>query len=305
MVISVGEWIGRQVDEISFRVGRRVPVAVFMYHSVHPDAGSDFGPWEYAVTPSTFDRQLDRITDAYDVLPLTDIVSACRDGDPPTEPTAAITFDDGFRDNLTEALPILDRHGVPATVFVAGTYLDGPAPYEYRLASKLSTAASISATVDGTTITRTLDSTGDRREAYETLRKRLKFADSDVREATLDDISGTTETAPAMLTGDELVALADSSRIDIGAHGYEHVPLTAFDEAALARDVSRSRSALESHLDSSVALFSYPYGAHDETVLRAVRDAGFTAAVTTVARRCPASRLATTRFTVPRLDGSQ
>lgn len=302
---SVSDWLGRQLDAVRFRLGRQVPVAVFMYHSVHPAADRSFGPWEYAVTPSEFERQLSRITDAYDVTPLDELVAACRAGDPPTEPTAAITFDDGFRDNLTEALPVLERYGVPATVFVAGTYLDGHAPYEYRLAAKLSTATSVSATVGGTTVDRALESRTDRREAYEVLRQELKFERSDVREAALDDIGGTADGVPPMLTDGQLRELADSPLITVGAHGYEHVPMTVFDEAALARDVTRSRSTLESCLDGPVSLFSYPYGDYDRTVVDAVKGDGFAAAVTTVPRRLPASRLTESRLRIPRLDGSR
>jgi len=304
-VNAVVDRLSRGFDAISFRLGRQVPVVVFIYHSVHPDAQEGFGPWEYAVTPSRFERQVDAITDRYAVRPLGELVAAGRDGSVPTEPTAAVTFDDGFRDNLTEALPILDRYGAPATVFVAGKYLDGPPPYEYRLAAKISSTDHVTTTVGDTTVDRALRSRADRREAYEAIRRELKFERSDVRETVLEDIAGTTDGVPVMLTGEELRDLADSSLITVGAHGYEHVPLTAFDEAALARDVSQSRSTVESCLGSPVALFSYPYGAHDETVVGAVREAGFTAAVTTVPHRLPASRLVGSRFRIPRLDGSR
>lgn len=303
--VSVRDWVGRGVDTVSFALGRAVPVAVFMFHSVHPDASRDFGPWRYAITPDRFERQVRAIADSYDVRPLSDIVAACRRGTPPTEPTAAITFDDGFRDNLTEALPILERHETPATVFVAGTYLDGPAPYEYRLAAKLSSATSVAVTVGDTRVETELHTEGDRREAYEAIRRELKFERSEVREATLAAVPGDAADVPAMLTSAELRELAASPLVEIGAHGYEHVPMTVFDEAALARDVSRARSALESHLDGSVTLFSYPYGDHDERVVEAVRGVGFAAATTTRSRRLPATDLAAERFRLPRLDGTE
>lgn len=296
--------MGQRVDAVSFALGRDVPVAVFMFHSVHPDAGRDFGPWRYAVTPDRFEQQVRAIADSYDIRTLSDIVAACRRGVPPTEPTAAITFDDGFRDNLTEALPVLERHETPATVFVAGTYVDGPAPYEYRLAAKLSSASSVSVSVGGTRVETALRTEADRREAYEAIRRELKFERSERREATLAEVPGDASDVPAMLSEAELRELAASSLVEIGAHGYEHVPMTVFDEASLARDVSRARSALESHLDGSVTLFSYPYGDHDERVVEAVRGVGFTAAVTTRPRRLPADRLAADRFRLPRLDGA-
>lgn len=303
-MIGLRQRLWNAVDEVAFRTGRAIPVAVFLYHSVHPDATDNFGPWRYAVTPDEFQRQVGRITDRYDVRPLSDIVASCRSGSPPTEPTAAITFDDGFRDNYTEALPLLERYDAPATVFVAAKYLDGPPPYEYRLAAKLRSTSRVDTTAGETRIERDLQTDGDRRDVYEAIRHELKFERGEVRETVLDDIAGDVTAAPRMLTSEELRELAGSPLIDVGAHGYEHVPLTAFDGSALARDVSRSRSALESALDGEVTLFSYPYGDYNETVVGAVRGAGFAGAVTTVPRRLPASELVDARFTLPRTDGA-
>lgn len=297
--------MGQRIDAVSFALGRKVPIVVFMFHSIHPDAADDFGPWRYAVTPDRFAQQVGEISDSYDVQPFSDIVAACQRGDLPTEPTAAITFDDGFRDNLTEALPVLERYEAPATVFVAGKHLDGPAPYEYRLAAKLTTGSSVAVTVGGTRIERTLRADGDRREAYEAIRRELKFERSEVREDALERVRGDATDVPAMLTAAELQELAGSPLVEIGAHGYEHVPMTTFDEAALARDVRRSRSALESHLDGSLALFSYPYGDYDDTVVEVIKGADFEAAVTTVPRRIPSNRLVDVRFRIPRLDGAR
>jgi len=281
-----------------------MPVAVFMYHSVHPDAETDWGPWAYGVTPETFERQLARITDRYDVRPLGDIVAACRAGSPPEQPTAALTFDDGFRDNLTEALPILERYDAPATVYVAGKYLDGRAPYEYRLTAAIQSASRVAVDADGTRIERDLTDEQSRREAYEDLRSELKFARSDTREAAVDAIDGDASAVPTMLTSAELRDLAASPLVDIGAHGYEHVPLTMLDGDALQTDLDRSKSALETALSESVTQFSYPYGDHSGAVARAVEDAEFESAVTTVPRRVPVSRLAASTYHLPRYDGA-
>jgi peptidoglycan/xylan/chitin deacetylase (PgdA/CDA1 family) len=302
-VVALRLRIRQALDEAGFRLGRDVPVAVFMYHSVTPDAEMDWGPWKYSVTPETFERQLARITDQYDVRPLADIVISCQAGSPPTRPTAAITFDDGFRDNLTAALPILERYDAPATVYVAGKYLDGKAPYEYRLATALQSASRVAVDAAGTRIERSLTDEQSRREAYEKLRRELKFARSDVRETAVTAIDGE-GTGPAMLTSDTLRDLAASSLVDIGAHGYEHVPLTALDGDALGTDLDRAKSTLEAVLSEPVTLFSYPYGDHSDAVVQAVERAGFESAVTTVPRRVPASRFRASPYRIPRYDGA-
>ncbi|MBV0923117.1 polysaccharide deacetylase family protein [Halomicroarcula limicola] len=275
-----------------------------MYHSVHPGAEKEWGPWQYAVTPETFERQLAYITTEYDVSSLSDLLESCLAGSPPAEPTAVITFDDGYRDNLTEALPLLERYEAPATVFVAGKYLDGMSPYEYRLAAKLQSATGVAVSIGGETVDQPLTDDESRHDAYERLRATLKFERSDVRDAVIARIDGTTTAAPAMLSGNELRRLDTHRLIEIGAHGYEHVPLTSLDEDALTSDVLRSKTELERYLDRDIEQFSYPYGACSEAVAEAVERAGFRSAVTTVPRRISAAAVSGSRFRIPRLDGA-
>lgn len=275
-----------------------------MYHSVHPDAEKEWGPWQYAVTPETFERQLAYITTEYDVSSLSDLLESCLAGSPPTEPTAAITFDDGYQDNLTEALPLLERYGAPATVFVAGKYLDGTSPYEYRLAAKLQSATEVSVSIGDVTVNQCLTDDEVRRDAYERLRSTLKFERSDTRDAVIARIDGTTTAAPTMLCGEELRQLGVHPLVEIGAHGYEHVPLTALDGDALTSDIRRSKTELERYVDQDIEQFSYPYGACSEAVVEAVEQVGFQSAVTTVPRRVRAADITDSRFRIPRLDGA-
>lgn len=295
--------ITRAIDEVRFQLGCNVPVTVLMYHSVHPHGKMDWGPWRYAVTPKTFEEQLSAITERYEVRPLEDIVTACRDGNPPSRPTTAITFDDGFRDNLTKALPLLKQYDAPATVYVAGKYLNGQAPFEYRLASALQSASQVSINVGESRIEQTLTDEQSRRTAYEEIYHELKFARSGTREAAVDAIDS--GTVPSMLTNAELTELADDPLIDIGAHGYEHVPLTMLDETELRSNLEKVKSMLESVLNHPVTQFSYPYGDHSNAVARVVEDVGFETAVTTVARRLPAARFGASPYRIPRYDGSE
>jgi peptidoglycan/xylan/chitin deacetylase (PgdA/CDA1 family) len=296
--------IKRSTDEVRIRVGAETPVVVFMYHSVHPDADKGWGPWQYAVTPDQFRRQLGEITARYDVRPLSRVVESSTDGRRLNSPTAVITFDDGFRDALTEALPILARYEVPATVFVAGRYLDGPPPYEYRLAAALESVSDVSITVGETTIDRELTDDDSRQAVYERLHGVSKFARRADRERVVCQIDGTTAATPPMLTTEELTELDAHPLIDIGAHGYEHVPLTILDEREARSDIERSKLKLERRLGQEVTQFSYPYGAHSESVVAAVKRSGFRAAVTTRPRRIVASDIARSRFRIPRIDAA-
>jgi peptidoglycan/xylan/chitin deacetylase (PgdA/CDA1 family) len=59
---------------------------------------------------------------------------------------------------------------------------------------------------------------------------------------------------------------------EIGSHGWSHAPLTEVDAQRVEKDVEESKTLLESNLAVQVPIFAYPYGAHNETVRRIVRD---------------------------------
>ena len=92
------------------RSGRRRVVGL-CYHSIHPSLS-------YAsASPELFDRQLAWLVETCDVIPLRETLAAAADTGR-ERPAVTITFDDGYADNHEHALPLLQKYGVPATVFV-------------------------------------------------------------------------------------------------------------------------------------------------------------------------------------------
>ncbi len=98
-------------------VARLVPRAsrmtVLLYHSISD--GGDF----FAVSPGEFRRQMEYLKQQMDIVPLERAFRHAK-GEQVLRNSIAITFDDGYQDFLTSALPILQELGIPATVFVLG-----------------------------------------------------------------------------------------------------------------------------------------------------------------------------------------
>src|SRR5919202_3321816 len=93
---------------------------VLMYHKVNDVAGN-----RLSVPVSLFDEQMDQLRDlGYTVVALDDVIAYYRDGAPLAPGAVLITFDDGYRDNLENALPVLEKHGYPAVQFVPLGYVD-------------------------------------------------------------------------------------------------------------------------------------------------------------------------------------
>jgi peptidoglycan/xylan/chitin deacetylase (PgdA/CDA1 family) len=91
-----------------------------MYHRVTRLPDYD----QLTVTPERFEEQIAALKARWRVVSLAQAVSELEAGGPPA-PTAVVTFDDGYRDNLINALPVLRRHAVPATIFVTAGFSDG------------------------------------------------------------------------------------------------------------------------------------------------------------------------------------
>lgn len=92
---------------------------ILMYHRVAPLPGFD----QLTVSPARFDEQAAWLAAHAHVLPLDEALDRLHDGGLPPN-AVALTFDDGYRDNLVHALPVLKRHGLPATVFVTTAFCD-------------------------------------------------------------------------------------------------------------------------------------------------------------------------------------
>jgi peptidoglycan/xylan/chitin deacetylase (PgdA/CDA1 family) len=97
--------------------GRRGTVAILIYHRIVPDAFdvSNVEPGMY-VRASAFERHVEWLVGRWPVRTLVDVLA--RPPRPAEPPVAAVTFDDGWRDNLTVAWPILRKHGVRPTIFL-------------------------------------------------------------------------------------------------------------------------------------------------------------------------------------------
>ena len=91
-------------------------VPILMYHSVDADAQSEN---RLAVTADTFSRQMRFLKEhSYNVIPLEELVVLIRGGEEIPAKTVVITLDDGYKDNFTYVFPILEKHQIPATLFL-------------------------------------------------------------------------------------------------------------------------------------------------------------------------------------------
>lgn len=105
---------------------------ILTYHRVVPDPGRSLRS-TWGVTPDAFEQQLvGLLAQGYRALPLAALVSALDRGGGLPKKAFVVTFDDGYQNNFRHAWPILQRHGVPATIFLATQYVGGHEPFPFE-----------------------------------------------------------------------------------------------------------------------------------------------------------------------------
>lgn len=227
----------------------------------------------------------------FDVLPLPEAVRRLQDRSLPAG-AACITFDDGYADNYDVASPILHRHGLPATVFVATGYLDGGRMFNDSIIESVRRAAA--PTLDlrdthwGNIGLFDLSSIDSRRSSFATLLRVVKPWPVKDRIAFCADLqrrAGVAELPRDLMMSGLQVQNLHRAGITIGAHTVTHPILAELSEDAALNEMTLGRAELQSLTNSPIGLFAYPNGRPDldyrADTVDLVRRAGFDAAVST------------------------
>jgi peptidoglycan/xylan/chitin deacetylase (PgdA/CDA1 family) len=257
---------------------------VLTYHRVNDD-GDPFFP---SVPTQAFEREIAYIARTYQVLTVEELADRMQHRDLPRH-ALAITFDDGYRDNLTHAAPILARYRVPATIFLATGFIGtAEVPWFDRLAMafKCTKATSVVAPW-GETLD--LSDRAARVLAMERTLASLKCLPDDKRRRMLDSALkalGVTDRKcfkNLMLDWDDVHALT-SSGFAVGAHTVNHPILSRISLERAWKEILGSRAMIEAACGRPPRAFAYPSGKaedYTEAVKKLVREAGFACAVTT------------------------
>jgi peptidoglycan/xylan/chitin deacetylase (PgdA/CDA1 family) len=252
---------------------------ILLYHRV---AEPSLDPFELAVSERQFREHLDVLETLGRVLPLEELVFGAAGGD---GTHFAVTFDDGYHDNLAAAAPVLAQHGVPATVFVATAFVGGEPFWWDELAQLVLGAepAVESVELDIGTTRRSWSLAADDREAsfHEIWSHLQQLGDADRRRALelLRDVFHVAAHPDGRsLTVDELDELAAVKPISVGAHTCTHPVLRGLTTDEARDEIHRSKRWLEERLGRPVRAFSYPFGGRQHygaAAVELVREAGF------------------------------
>jgi peptidoglycan/xylan/chitin deacetylase (PgdA/CDA1 family) len=245
-----------------------------MYHRV---AELSFDPWRLAVSPERFAEQIAALRRHFEPMTLAELADDAERGS--LRPRAvAVTFDDGYLDNLTDAKPILEQHGIPATVFVASGYVGSGRDFWWHELERC--CFSPSRPSDGRFESGTIsaDWSAPSNELYmETWRQLQPLAhdERDERLAELAAASAAGDGALTTMTKEELVELADGGLIEVGGHTVNHPSLPTLPPAEQRDEIRDGRLQLEQILGRAVTSFCFPHGEYTAESVGMTREAGF------------------------------
>ena len=236
-----------------------------------------------APSAERFEGQLRRIKRYCNPLPLSEAVEKLMMGDLPSR-AVAVTFDDGYANNLDIAAPLLKKYKIPATIFVAVDALERGIMWNDIIIEAVRNAEDrIDASALGLGTLPVNDS--NRQAAVKTLISNVLYYPTEERMAISKSLySGVTKKPPRrlMLRPEQLNLLA-SSGFEIGAHTVNHPILTILDDSKALAEIEDSRTWINDTTGKKPTLFAYPNGKrgqdYDERHVEMVRSLGFRAAV--------------------------
>jgi peptidoglycan/xylan/chitin deacetylase (PgdA/CDA1 family) len=265
---------------------------IFTLHHVRPAPAGDFQPNRHLEVTPDFLRAMLLHLKSQDIDIVTmDEVHHRLSNRKFARRFAALTFDDGYRDNRDFALPIMREFAAPFTVFVTCNFAEGATgPWWVALERAIAKAATIEVTVKGKAVRLDTSTASAKQGAFDRLEDWMRgLQEHELRReigalCAPHRVDQTAICRDLCMSWDELKAFADDPLVTIGAHTISHSNLALQSQAAANEELTGSRARIEERLQRTVLHLAYPYGDRfaagaREFALATV--AGFKTAVTT------------------------
>ena len=299
----------RTVKRIQKRLASSKGV-ILMYHRV---AEPDIDPWGLCVAPRHFAEHLEVLRKYAHPISLQQLAQAHRNGNIPSR-AVAVTFDDGYADNLYQAKPLLAQYDIPATVFVTAGYIGQNREFWWDELERLllqpgKLPEKLCLNINGSTHQWELGEAANYSEAEYQRDHKLRVCESqpgsrlflchllgqllqplpeEERLQTLDELVTWTKAGSIArpthrpLSWEELRELGEGGLVEIGAHTVTHPLLSAHSPDFQREEIQQGKVYLEEKLERPVASFAYPYGNYTPETVRLAREARFDCACSVV-----------------------
>lgn len=288
-------------------------ILILCYHSISQPTEDRIDP-SIIVSPTNFEEQMAFLAASTHVISLADYVEAQHSGRSLPRNAIVLTFDDGYRDNRTTALPLLQKFGLPATFLLATDYIGAGPKWEDRLTGMIQRSQCDKLTLELQTGQMIFDIPNQkaRRKAIVRLLGLLSGYQPSQRTQALDQLAAqsgadTTDFDQVMMSWDQAREIAATPGMTIGAHTVTHPHLARISDDQIREEVITSKQVVEKQIGKPVRFFCYPYGDYDSRVIRSLKDAGYECSGTLVygSNTLKSDPFQLKRVQVPNLVGSR
>lgn len=281
MSIALAAWSA--VGGLVSPAGSRARLSVLLFHRVLKDL-DPLMPG--TVDATTFSWQMELVHRRFNPLPLSEAVERLMSGSLPDR-AICVTFDDGYADNVSVALPILQHYRIPATFFVACGFLGDGIMWNDIVYETVKGHRDVWLDLSEVGLGRwSVSDTLEKREAIAGIIKRLKYLPQRERDARVRAMKASLGGASPrlMMEIEDLRSLAGAG-MEIGGHTVTHPILASVGPSQARQEINESKRMLEDLLREPIRLFAYPNGKPNRDYRREhvamVQEAGFEAAFST------------------------
>jgi peptidoglycan/xylan/chitin deacetylase (PgdA/CDA1 family) len=274
-----------------------------MLHGVISNEKKSTREWD-PLRNHLYDEKLDFVLSVlakkYNFISLDTAINIIRKKEKPIPYSVVLTFDDGYKNNIINARPILKKYAAPLSIFVVTGHVDKRLPFWFdrfdyviqknNLDGKLLKIGDEEFIFKGATRDEVV-------ESYGKIRKIIKGMDSDEESLNklLNELADNLESESqnkltdifevddisSILTWDDIVRESKDSDITFGSHTINHIRLNKVTLDIAKEELSESKRAIEEVTETECKYFCYPYGYYTKAIEEITRECGYIAALTT------------------------
>ncbi len=292
IAITGGLEVANLLRSVGLMRGARGMGAIFTLHHVRPHEPSSFSPNAHLeITPDFLDAVLTRLkSDGYRFVSLADVPGALLEPKP-SQPFAAFTLDDGYRNNLVYAMPVFERHEAPFTIFVAKGLVERTHTIWWEtLTALLRREDRLNFDFGDGAETIYTATPADKHRAFARFARYIHAHEETVAVEAVDALARShgidpTEIVDDLVMGAPELNLVDASPLaSLGAHTVSHRAVARLSDAEVRDEMTHSQDYVEVISGHRPDAFAYPYGTREAVTQQQAaiaRDLGFSLAVTT------------------------
>jgi peptidoglycan/xylan/chitin deacetylase (PgdA/CDA1 family) len=255
-----------------------------MYHGVSRD--NSFAINGRHLPAAQFEKQLRYFKRNFNIVPLTDLCEMKLKGILPEKHTIALTFDDGYLNNIQNALPLLKKYQIPATFFISSVSIETrnyiqPTDYLDLINFSIADTIEINGKIFKKDRYHLVDVNDKKSNIYQYInslslsRWTKTFSDLQLRYPYKDVTRNVNAETYRLITSSALTALFQSDLITIGSHGHLHVNLSVLSDTEIKDQLGTSKEIFSRHCLKPVEILAFPYGYFNEMALSASRKLGY------------------------------